>query len=336
MNYYVLKTIVLGLLFLNIPVFISAQSDTISSSKEVDIDPAHLNEEETFLNRLNNKISSHIETQSDLEGNIGAEQLSALDSIYRMTKSVFEENWDTTRVNAYHGYKLDMPFVLNFDDTNCVSPIEDKVVVTSRFGRRRRGPHKGIDLDLMTGDNVRTILPGKVRFVGYSSGHGRTVVVRHENGVETVYAHLSEYNVKTNEIVGKGHILGKGGTSGNARGSHLHFEIRYKGVCIHPEFLIDFTDEPVIRSKELWVTQSGTNPLYHSSYIASNISVYETKELALNGERLEPKIHVVRKGDTLWGIARTNGMQVRDIVAMNKNVSPKSTLKIGQHLIISP
>ncbi len=336
MNYYALKTIVLGLILLFASSFITAQTDSISVHNEADFEPITLDGEMAFLNRLNNKIYSSLEYHSLKDSQAIAEVATTEETLLINNEIEFEEHWDTTRVNAYLGYKLEMPFALRFDDLECVSPIEDNVVVTSRFGKRRRGPHRGIDLDLVTGDNVRSILPGKVRFVGYSNGHGRTVVVRHENGVETVYAHLSTYHVKTNDIVSKGQILGQGGTSGNARGSHLHFEMRYKGVCIHPEFIIDFSDQPVIRANELWVTNSGINPLYHSSYIASNISVFESKEVALEGQQNEPKIHVVRKGDTLWAIARTNGMQVKDIVAMNKNVSSKSTLKIGQHLIISP
>lgn len=245
-------------------------------------------------------------------------------------------NWDTSQVNAYKDYPLEFPFLLKFEDTIYQAPIDHKMVVTSRFGRRRRGPHKGIDVDLVVGDSVRSVLPGKVRFVGYSSGHGKTVVVRHNNDLETVYAHLSEYHVSVNDDVGKGYCLGLGGETGNARGSHLHLELRYKGVCINPEYLMDFNYQNIYRDS-LWVTEGLADPLRHSSYLKGEYEVLHNKELADGYDNRAQRIHVVGGGDTLWAIARRNGITVNQLVAMNrKKISSKSTLRIGQHIIISP
>jgi len=249
---------------------------------------------------------------------------------------VLADYWDTLKVNPYKNYKLAKPFLLEFPDLDYHQPVAGKMVITSRFGRRRRGPHRGIDIDLVTGDTVNSILAGQVRFVGYSRGHGKTVIVRHENDVETVYAHLSEYHVKTNEFVQKGQSLGLGGATGNARGSHLHLEIRHKGVCINPEYLMDFVN-PRFNADSLWVTKGLIDPLSHSSYSKGKYEKLTTKELASGYDRRARKVYVVRRGDTLWGIARKNGMRVKDLVAMNKSkVSTKSTLRIGQHLVISP
>ncbi len=336
MSPYTLRSIVLALFILSYPLVFSAQDTDIKQSVSSDFEMILLDGKDAYLHRINKKIYTAEQYRDLLKGKVVSEPNESVKSSSFSTSVMSEAYWDTLKVNPYKGYKLDQPFEITFDDLDCASPIDRKIVVTSRFGRRRRGPHRGIDLDLVTGDNVRTILPGKVRFVGYSSGHGRTVVVRHDNNVETVYAHLSSYDVKTNDYVTKGQILGKGGTSGNARGSHLHFEMRYMGTCIHPEYLIDFSGTPKIRSNKMWVTKGGINPLNHSSYVASKIPVFETKELALEGQKNERKIHVVKKGDTLWGIARRNGMRVKDLVAMNKKVSTKSTLRIGQHLVISP
>ncbi|WP_235299044.1 M23 family metallopeptidase [Portibacter marinus] len=249
---------------------------------------------------------------------------------------LLEDFWDTMQVNPYKSVALQYPFLLTFQDTIYHPPIDGRMVVTSRFGRRRRGPHRGIDIDLEIGDSVRTVLGGQVRFVGYSRGHGKTVVVRHDNDLETVYAHLSEYKVKTNEFVERGQVLGLGGITGNARGSHLHLEIRHKGVCINPEYLFNFYN-PHIFADSLWVTEGLTNPLRHSSYRKGSYEVLTSRELADGYDARAEKIYVVRQGDTLWGIARKNGMRVSDLVQMNKNkVSATSTLRIGQHLVISP
>ncbi len=257
-----------------------------------------------------------------------------LDSHY--VAPIATDFWDTLQVNPYKDIKIKRPFRLDFPDRSYQPPVDHKMYITSRFGRRRRGPHRGIDIDLEVGDPVRTILSGQVRFVGYSRGHGKTVIVRHENDIETVYAHLSEYSVRTNDFVEKGQTLGLGGASGNARGSHLHMEIRHKGICINPEYLLDFED-PKIYADSMWVTKSLIDPLSHSSYRKGRYEILTSLDLAKGYDKRARKVHVVRRGDTLWGIARSNGMRVSDLVKMNKSsVSTKSTLRIGQHLVISP
>lgn len=311
---------------------LNSHSQTTMHIDSVDFEKILLDGKTAFLNKATNEIITEAQYQKYLKGEALVDEA---DHHADHNHSIDEIYWDTLKVNPFKGVKVEKPFVVQFPDLDYASPVEGKMVVTSRFGRRRRGPHRGIDIDLVTGDNVMSILAGKVRFVGYSRGHGRTVVVRHDNDLETVYAHLSEYNVKTNDYVERGQIIGKGGTTGNARGSHLHMEIRYKGVCINPEYLLDFKDVKV-RGEELWVNESLVNPLNHSSYYFAKMDVLETEEDAKKHQKKARKIHVVRKGDTLWGIARRNGMRVKDIVALNKRISAKSTLRIGQHLIISP
>ena len=148
--------------------------------------------------------------------------------------AIMNEYWDTEVYNPYKEVKQSLPFHISFKDRLFHSPIPRKTVVTSRYGWRHRRPHKGIDLDLITGDPVMSMLDGKVRYVGYHPGHGKTVVVRHYNGLETAYAHLSSYSVAANDTVSKGQMLGQGGATGNARGSHLHLELMYRGIHIHP------------------------------------------------------------------------------------------------------
>ena len=173
-------------------------------------------------------------------------------------------NWDTSIFNPYKNEKVEFPIEVKFEDSSYTPPINIKKVVTSRYGWRKGRAHKGIDIDLVTGDSVVSMFDGIVRFAKYNSGHGRTVIVRHFNGLETVYAHLSKYAVKENDTVAKGALLGKGGTSGNARGSHLHLVINYKGVAINPEYLFDFGEQNRVRSKSIWVTDNWVKPGLHS------------------------------------------------------------------------
>jgi murein DD-endopeptidase MepM/ murein hydrolase activator NlpD len=191
------------------------------------------------------------------------------------------DQWDTLKVNPYRGLPVEYPFKLEFLETDFAPPIEREMVITSHFGKRRHRPHYGIDIDLETGDEVYSILPGKIRFVGFSRGHGHTVVVRHYNGLETVYAHLSKYAVRVNDVVSKGQMIGLGGETGNARGSHLHLEVRYNGRCINPEYLFDFASKPIIRSDTLLVTRTWSNPHNHSSYRVSNVEIVTEAEFGL-------------------------------------------------------
>lgn len=237
--------------------------------------------------------------------------------------------WECDKINPYKDVVLPSPFKIEFDQTTFTHPVDKQIVVTSRFGKRRRGPHRGLDLDLVTGDFVRSVLPGKVRFVGYSRGHGKTVVVRHANDVETVYAHLSAYTVKTNDVITEGQIIGFGGNTGNSRGSHLHLEVRYKGVCIHPEYVFNFDGSQTINGTELWVSNGWKSPRLHSSYRKSKIKPLISKEEAIAYQEAEPKFHKVRRGDTLSQIARSYSLGLREICSIN-SLSTKSILRIGQ------
>ena len=176
-------------------------------------------------------------------------------------------------------------------------------------------------------------MPGKVRFVGYSSGHGKTVVVRHANEMETVYAHLSSYGVKENEIVSEGQVIGLGGNTGRSTGSHLHLEVRYKGVCIHPEYVFNFDGSRTIRGTTLWVSNAWQSPKFHNAYRKSKLTPLFTEEEALAAQKAEPRFHRIRKGETLGHIAVRYGMGVSEICRLN-GISKKSTLRIGQRLRI--
>lgn len=256
------------------------------------------------------------------------------DTIFESTKNDIKGAfWDTTVYNPYKDYVITYPFKVEFQDSVYESPINKDKVITSRYGWRRGRAHKGIDIDLITGDSVVSMLDGVVRFARYSRGHGRTVVVRHYNGLETTYAHLSRIAVKANDTVSKGQYLGKGGNTGNSRGSHLHLVTSYKGEYIHPEYLFDFSEANKIRAKELWVTQKWTRAHFHNARRRSKLALYETKEDANKSLIKQTKVYVVRSGDTLSRISKRNNITIASICKTN-SIRRNSTLRIGQKLIL--
>ena len=243
------------------------------------------------------------------------------------------EHWETTVFNPYKKVEIKFPLKLEFNDNSYTSPITRNKVITSRYGWRKRRPHKGIDIDLITGDSILAMFDGIVRFANYNSGHGRTVIVRHYNGLETVYAHLSRYAVKANDTVKQGQILGKGGTSGNARGSHLHLVINYKGIAINPEYLFDFSEDNTIRAKNIWVTNHWTRPYLHNSRRQSKLDILLTEDEAIASLKAQKRIYVVQRGDTLSKISLKNNISIAAICKTNY-IKRNAIIKIGQKLVI--
>ncbi|SFC32341.1 Murein DD-endopeptidase MepM and murein hydrolase activator NlpD, contain LysM domain [Algibacter lectus] len=254
----------------------------------------------------------------------------------RFEATITSEKWDSINFDPYRNDIKIQPFEITFSDSTYTSPIDGKKVITSRYGWRRGRAHQGIDIDLVTGDSVRTMFDGIVRFARYSSGHGRIVIVRHYNGLETGYAHLSEYQVKANDTVSAGDIIGIGGKSGNARGSHLHLITSYKGNYINPEYLFDFSESNAVRNENLWVTKKWVTAQYHGSKRQTELELLTTKSLAeaSHKEDNRKKIHVVRSGETLSGISDKYRISVSRLCKTN-SIRKTSLLRIGQKLVVS-
>lgn len=279
--------------------------------------------------------ASHLKIvdQLDFEVIKKTDSTEAIVKLDTTVPDIKSEHWEHNVYNPFKNEVVRFPLQLEFKDTIYASPISRSKVVTSRYGWRKGRPHKGIDIDLITGDSLFAMFDGIVRMSRYSGGHGRTVVVRHYNGLETVYAHLSKYGVKENDSVTKGQYLGKGGVSGNARGSHLHLVINYKGVSINPEYLFEFDDSNSIRSNEIWVTQQWTRPHVHNSKRQSKIIPLLSEEAAIVSLKTQKKIYVVKRGDTLSRISRRNNVTIAAICRTN-SISKSSVIKPGQKLLI--
>ena len=244
-----------------------------------------------------------------------------------------DKYWSNVVYNPYKNLEVEYPIQITFEDSTYFSPIGRKKVITSRFGWRRGRAHKGIDIDLITGDSLYAMFDGIVRFARYNTGHGRTVIIRHYNGLETVYAHLSRYGVKENDTIRKGEYIGKGGASGNARGSHLHLVVNYKGISIHPEYLFAFDEENSIRSKVIWVTKKWTRPYMHNSRRKSKLTLLTTEEEAVASLEKQRSIYIVKRGDTLSRISAKNNVSIASICRTN-SISRNSIIRVGQKLVI--
>lgn len=190
-------------------------------------------------------------------------------------------------------------------------------VVTSYFGPRRRMFHYGIDLQLKTGDTVLTAFDGVVRLTKRSRSYGYVVVVRHYNGLETLYAHLSKILVQPNEKVISGTPIGLGGNTGWSRGSHLHWETRYLGVAINPSDLYDFS------TKSLKQDTVGISK--HTFDYLTRIRYYK-KQLK------RVKTHTVKKGESLASIAKRHKTTVAKLKKLNKikgnKLKPKQRIRV--------
>lgn len=184
-----------------------------------------------------------------------------------------------------------------------VHPFEGRV--TSGFGFRRRKMHTGMDIDLETGDKVKVAFEGMVRFAMWNNSYGNLVIVRHPNGLETYYAHLSKIDVKPGDYIQAGDFIGLGGNTGHSFGAHLHFEIRYQGIAINPELLIDF------ETRKLKLV---------------NIN------LSMNGDKIDvtnaEKYHLVKPGDDMYSIATSYGVTIGELLMLNPYMREEHALLV--------
>ncbi|MFR9524314.1 MAG: LysM peptidoglycan-binding domain-containing protein [Rikenellaceae bacterium] len=197
--------------------------------------------------------------------------------------------------------------------------------VTSVYGWRRNRMHAGIDLKAYTGDNLYAAFDGVVRLAKYYSSFGNCVIIRHYNGLETLYAHASKLLVKVNDKVKAGDVIAYAGNTGRSTGSHLHFEVRAGGHYFNPNLILD-TENRKIKDANLYVT------MRNGRLFASNNDNEEEREAYIL-EQISIKYYVVRSGDNLSRIAVNNGTTVATLCRLN-GISSKSILRVGQRLIV--
>lgn len=243
--------------------------------------------------------------------------------------------------NTYAHKATELPDSFRIDLRHFHMPTTSRVV-TSNFGSRWGRQHKGIDLKVYIGDTIRSAFSGKVRMVKYErGGYGKYIVIRHSNGLETIYGHLSKQLVEENQVVRAGEVIGLGGNTGRSTGSHLHFETRLCGVALNPAILFDFRAQDVVADSYLFrkntymAESSEANRLRgkigNGSYTREEVQgemAYgsETEQVAE-----EKQYHKVAKGETLSAIAKKRGVSVSSLCKLNR-ISKRTRLRPGQIL----
>ena len=152
---------------------------------------------------------------------------------------------------------MTIPQTANIDVTGYVHPIKGRVTSNYGYRPRFRRMHKGIDLGLSVGDTIVAAFDGKIRIAKFERrGYGYYLVIRHDNGLETVYGHLSRFLVKPDQYVRAGEPIALGGNTGRSTGPHLHFETRFMGLAINPAAIIDF--ENYVPHKDVFAFNKAT------------------------------------------------------------------------------
>ncbi|MDO4722839.1 M23 family metallopeptidase [Porphyromonas circumdentaria] len=249
-----------------------------------------------------------------------------------------ENSWGNY-VNPFAGQHVEIPASHEIDCNGFVMPLDGRPRLTSSYGYRRRfrRQHKGVDLALRVGDTVRAAFDGKVRIRDYEGkGYGNYVVIRHPNGLETVYGHLSRHLVQKDQIVRAGEPIGLGGSTGRSTGPHLHFETRFMGVDINPSFIIDFSEGAPWRDIYAFQYKGGRAVETFSYSNAKSYKGGDSFNTSTEQARVKakaPSVYRIRKGDTLSGIAKRTGVSVSRLCKLN-NMSTKATLRPGKTLRI--
>ncbi len=298
-------------------------------------------EQETTQLRFNNQFEPKKELNpvvSEDTSSIDQGETSVVEVIQEMTVgdewvkiADYYSIWDSRNIDPYNidPRDFDQTVDLKLYDPKAnhywSAPL-DKGNLTSQFGFRWGRWHTGIDLDLETGDPVYAAFDGIVRVVGWDgSGYGRYVLLRHYNGLETLYGHMSKQLVESGQLVKAGDQLGLGGSTGRSSGPHLHFETRYEGNPFAPVNIYTFPANSII-SDHFLLTPAVWDHLRSSASRSTEVS-YKPKFR-------QTVLHKVRSGETLSSIASRFGMSVSKLAEKN-NISSRSRIRPGQKLRVN-
>ncbi len=215
--------------------------------------------------------------------------------------------WSDTKINPYQVSLTDMKDTVKIDVSGYYPPSVK--YVTSNFGFRKWKHHYGIDLKVHPGDSVYNAFDGVIRITKRVRDYGNYVVVRHFNGLETLYAHLNKITVNIGDTIKAGIPVGLGGSTGRSTGYHLHFEIRYLGNPINPNDIIDF----------------------ESTNIKNSVFALNAQHFAYKKEIDKIRFWKIKSGDTLGRIASRTGVSISKLCSLN-GIKRSSILRIGQRI----
>lgn len=245
------------------------------------------------------------------------------------------DDWD----NRYAHRATALPDSFRIDLRGFCMPTTSRVL-TSNFGARWGRQHKGLDIKVYIGDTIRAAFSGKVRVVKYEArGYGKYVVIRHNNGLETIYGHMSKQLVTEDEEVRAGDPIGLGGNTGRSTGSHLHFETRLCGVALNPALMFDFRNQDVVDDYYMFRRDTyereglvatrlrGVGGSQNAS--ADDVELATAAPAASYSKNV--RFHKVKSGETLSSIARKRGTTVAALCKLNR-IGKKMRLMPGQIL----
>lgn len=258
------------------------------------------------------------------------------------------QNWNNDYVHSR--YSAAVPEEYKIDLRHFCMPTPSQRI-TSNYGYRRSfgRMHKGLDIKVYTGDTIYSAFNGKVRIVAYErGGYGKYIVIRHPNGLETIYGHLSKQMVRENQIVKAGEPIGLGGNTGLSTGSHLHFETRFMGQAINPAEMFDFVAQDVTGDFYLFRSNGkgealSTSEAARRSNVMASVKSDKDEKVAANAKASEKadkkkassskkvRYHKVRSGESLYVIAKKVGTTVDKLCKLN-GISKKTKLRPGQIL----
>lgn len=248
--------------------------------------------------------------------------------------TIYSKYWDTENISPYREVPLgDLPssVAIGLVDSLKHYHYPYKGRISSRYGPRRRRNHHGVDLPLKVGDSIYAPFDGRVRYSkDTKTGYGNLVILRHDNGLETYYGHLSKRIVESGEWVTAGQVIALGGNTGRSTGPHLHFETRYYGQSFDPERLIDF-GTGLLRRETFLLKKSYFNIYSHFDQNFDDEIANEEEDKKEVAAASAVKYHTVRKGDTLGKIAINNHTTVARICQLN-GIKSTTVLQIGRRL----
>ena len=276
----------------------------------------------TAMVSLNSFSQDLIARQAPIDRKLKSVDSLALQKQIRAEQSAYPglslyPTWNNEYVQAYgdaivpESYKVDLTGF-------CMPTTHTKITDVFGYRPRRRRMHYGLDVKVFIGDTIRASFDGKVRVVKNQGrrGYGKYIVIRHDNGLETVYGHLSKQIVEINQLVKAGEPIALGGNTGRSTGSHLHFETRFLGIAINPIYMFDFPKQDIVADTYTFRKTKGVRSVgSHDTQVADGTIRY----------------HKVKSGDTLSRIAKVRGVSVSTLCKLNR-IKPTTTLRIGQVL----
>ena len=276
-------------------------------------------------------------------------KMKAVDSV-ALKRMIFKENLEEPSMDLYEDWsnkyahrETALPDSFRISLRDFCMPTTSRVL-TSNFGARWGRQHKGLDIKVYIGDTIRAAFSGKVRVVRYEArGYGKYVVIRHNNGLETIYGHMSKQLVDEDQEVRAGDPIGLGGNTGRSTGSHLHFETRLCGVALNPALMFDFRNQDVVDDyymfrKSSYMKESAIANRMRGAGASGNFSAEDGDEevevasvAPVSKNSRASRLHKVRRGETLSSIARKHGMSVSALAKQN-HMKQSAKLKPGQIL----